>query len=188
MSRWLYKYDDKQCPLKTATSACPSVITPFEPVPKKREKLEKWLLDALSSSAFNACSYQELPAMTGEPMKITLKADAESSTNQSLFRFISKNLIIKILIVTWEWVCCKKSPKVMLPHIIAKQYLLKKLIGNLVTPFIIRTSMKQHSEIITTHPVSTVSEGTFKTVLDAKNEFKNSRKYYDFITKMGEYQ
>ena len=82
----------------------------------------------------------------------------------------------------------------MLPHIIAKQYLLKKLIGSLVAPFIIRTSMKQHSEIIITHPVSTISEGTFKTVLDAKNGFhsllidKNSRKYYDFITKLGVYQ
>ena len=47
-----------------------------EPVPENREKLVKWLLDAFSSSAFNACSYQELPAMSGELMKITLKPDA----------------------------------------------------------------------------------------------------------------
>ena len=54
--------DNSQCPIRTKTPLRPSTI-PFEPLPQNKEKLKKWLLGAFSSSAFNTCSYQELPAM-----------------------------------------------------------------------------------------------------------------------------
>ena len=91
----------QQCPLRTATPKRPSVI-PFEPIPENREKLEKWLLDAFASSSFNACSYQELPSMTGEPMKIVLKPNAPVSEiiNKSLCSSTLNNQQRETLIAT----------------------------------------------------------------------------------------
>ena len=71
--------DNSQCPIRTETPLRPSTI-PFKPVPENREKLQKWLLEAFSSSAFNTCSYQELPAMSGEPMQIKIKPNAPLSS------------------------------------------------------------------------------------------------------------
>ena len=50
---------------------------PFEPTEENIPKLEKWLLEAFSSSAFNDCTHQTLQTMTGEPMKIQVKPGAE---------------------------------------------------------------------------------------------------------------
>ena len=46
---------------------------PFEPTPQNRKRLERWLVEAFASSAFNTCTHQPLQGMTGVPMKTVKK-------------------------------------------------------------------------------------------------------------------
>lgn len=70
------KLSDKcGCPPRTKTPERPEVI-PFAPTDENVPKLKEWLLDAFASSAFNQCPHQELPTMTGEPIKLHLKDNA----------------------------------------------------------------------------------------------------------------
>ena len=77
--------------LKTATSeinetcSCPRRMAPPPlptelPVPateENREVLKKYLLDHYKSSTFNICSHQNLPMMSGPPMKLNIDLSAE---------------------------------------------------------------------------------------------------------------
>ena len=67
--------DECHCPTRTKTPDRPEQI-PFKPTDENVPKLKKWLLDAFASSAFNQCPHQELPQMTGEPIRLHLKDDA----------------------------------------------------------------------------------------------------------------
>ncbi len=60
------------CMDRTATPSRPERI-PFEPTKENVLKLEKWLLDAFESSAFNTCTHHPLQSMTGTPMKAVQK-------------------------------------------------------------------------------------------------------------------
>ena len=60
------------CPKHTPPPEKPDTI-PFPPTNENREKLEKWILNAYSSSAFNVCEHQILPKMKGKPLDVHLK-------------------------------------------------------------------------------------------------------------------
>ncbi len=61
-----------ECLERTTTPERPDRI-PFEPTKENLEKLERWLLDKFSLSAFNTCSHSPLQGMTGVPMKAMRK-------------------------------------------------------------------------------------------------------------------
>ena len=63
------------CPRRTPPPERPKEI-PFPPTTENIPKLKTWLLEAFASSAFNQCSHQTLPEMTGEPVQLHLKEDA----------------------------------------------------------------------------------------------------------------
>ena len=46
---------------------------PFKPTKDNIPRLEKWFLENFAGSAFNTCTQQPLPAMTGVPMTIKMK-------------------------------------------------------------------------------------------------------------------
>ena len=64
------------CPRRTEPPPPPDKM-PFAPTPENREKLEKWLLDYYSSSAFNTCEHQTLPKMAGKPLDIHFRPEAK---------------------------------------------------------------------------------------------------------------
>jgi len=72
------KVDDDvcNCHQRIAAPERPDRI-PFEPTKQNLPKLKAWLLDRFSSSGFNKCPHQELNSMTGAPMEIHFKEDAE---------------------------------------------------------------------------------------------------------------
>ena len=50
---------------------------PFRCIPENNSKMREWLLNRYKGSTFNKCTHQLLPGMTGPPLKIHLKPDAE---------------------------------------------------------------------------------------------------------------
>ena len=50
---------------------------PFKPTKENIPRLEKWFLKTFEGSAFNTCTRQPLPAMTGVPMTIRMKESAD---------------------------------------------------------------------------------------------------------------
>ena len=67
---------------------------PFQPTKENIPKFEKWFLETFASSAFNTCTQQPLPAMTGVPMAIILKELSEGDYLKS-FRPIPLSLHFK---------------------------------------------------------------------------------------------
>jgi len=67
-----------ECLLRNKPPPRPSRL-PFEPTEENNEKMKNWLLQRFASSTFNKCPHQPLPMMSGPPIKIHIKADAEPS-------------------------------------------------------------------------------------------------------------
>lgn len=62
------------CPLR---KPCPPLLDKL-PLPADndhRAELEEWIKQHFASSAFNTCTHQKMPEMTGEPLKINFKDD-----------------------------------------------------------------------------------------------------------------
>ena len=64
------------CPQRGCVQDRP-VSLPFAAIPENNTKMKAWLLDMFSSSTFNTCSHQLLPAMEGPPIKIHMDEDAK---------------------------------------------------------------------------------------------------------------
>jgi hypothetical protein len=64
------------CLARSSTPPRPDQL-PFSPTPENRDALEKWLLDYYGASAFNTCQHQQLPKMSGRPLDIHLREDAQ---------------------------------------------------------------------------------------------------------------
>ena len=64
------------CPLRTAPPPAPTTI-PFLPIAENRDKIEKWLLEYYSGSAFNTCEHQNLPKMKVKPLDIHFRPEAK---------------------------------------------------------------------------------------------------------------
>ena len=80
-----------QCPTRKPPPPVPSEI-PFAPVAANRQKLETWLKDRYSSSAFNVCTHQLLPTMSGPPYAFTStrKRLHRASTHQYQFHYTGR--------------------------------------------------------------------------------------------------
>ena len=50
---------------------------PYAPTEENIPKLKEWLLDYYGSTAFNTCEHQELPLMTGEPLRLHVDPNAK---------------------------------------------------------------------------------------------------------------
>ncbi|KAK3875216.1 hypothetical protein Pcinc_011499 [Petrolisthes cinctipes] len=64
------------CPLRQPPPPPPTAL-PFPAVEVNREKLGKWLLEFYKSSTFNVCKHQQLPMMSGPPMRLLVDPNAK---------------------------------------------------------------------------------------------------------------
>ena len=64
-----------ECIPRTAAPPRPECI-PFQPIPENISKLKTWLEENFASSAFNMCTHQLLPEMTGAPVDVVFKEGA----------------------------------------------------------------------------------------------------------------
>ena len=67
-------HDNCKCIPRATAPERPTRI-PYDPIPENVHKIKQWMVDRFSGSAFNQCTHQELPVMTGEPMDIIFKDD-----------------------------------------------------------------------------------------------------------------
>ena len=64
------------CPRRSPPPDMPQEL-PFKATSENTEKMRQWILSRYAASTFNTCPHQPLPAMTGPPMSIRVKPDAE---------------------------------------------------------------------------------------------------------------
>ena len=64
------------CPIRTGTPPPPSSI-PAHLKGANAAAIEKWILSYYASSAFNVCEHQSLPIMTGKPLTIHYRPEAQ---------------------------------------------------------------------------------------------------------------
>ena len=67
--------DGCECVLRSKAPDMPDEI-PYEPSEENIPKLKEWLINAFSASAFNKCTHQKLPEMTGKAMDIVFRENA----------------------------------------------------------------------------------------------------------------
>ena len=74
MSASIYKASDyAECKCLKRTKMPPALIKPpCELTMSNRKEIEKWIREYYAASAFNKCEHQELPILSGEPMKILI--------------------------------------------------------------------------------------------------------------------
>ena len=69
--------DEEECECLPRTPAPePPMTPPFEAVEENIPKLKEWMIGQFASSAFNKCTHQKLPTMTGKPMDVVFKENA----------------------------------------------------------------------------------------------------------------
>ena len=64
--------DECECLPRTLAPE-PPIDLPFEAVEENIPKLKQWMIGQFASSAFNKCTHQKLPRMTGKPMDVCFK-------------------------------------------------------------------------------------------------------------------
>ena len=64
------------CPQRKDVPDRPTSL-PFESSPDNNAKMKEWLLNRYAGSTFNVCPHQSLPTMSGPPVEIHLKEDAQ---------------------------------------------------------------------------------------------------------------
>ena len=62
------------CPRRVGPPPPPERL-PFEPTKENRKKLQEWILQRYSSSAFNTCDHQPIKTLAGEPLDIHFRED-----------------------------------------------------------------------------------------------------------------
>ena len=67
---------DCKCPVRETAPDAPTEL-PLEPTPDNTPRLEQWIRDYYSLSAFNCCECQPLPDMHGPPVKIHIQEGAK---------------------------------------------------------------------------------------------------------------
>ena len=65
-----------ECPSRQLPPPPPTQL-PCPPTAENRDKIEKFLLEYYKSSTFNICQHQNLPMMSGPPLRIMLSDDAQ---------------------------------------------------------------------------------------------------------------
>ena len=61
--------DNCSCPKREKPPPKPTAL-PYAPTAENKQKLKKWILDRYRASTFNTCENQELPRMSGPPLKM----------------------------------------------------------------------------------------------------------------------
>ena len=70
------------CPRRQAPPPIPT-NPPFPPTEENQEKIQQWILEYYSASAFNVCPHQPLPVMVGSPLKFHFRPDAEPKAHHT---------------------------------------------------------------------------------------------------------
>ena len=189
------------CPKRTTTPARPETI-PFPPTKENRDKLEKYLLDVFGSSAFNTCTYQDFPVISGEPMTIKLKPGAHQSS--PAYRpipvpFHFKEQVKKDLDKLVRMGVLEKVPQGETSDRCARMVIAVKGNGDprIVVDFTDNNNDSYREVHHTPSPFNLVAllpRGKLKTVVDAKDAFYSllldieSRQLTHFITEWGMYR
>ena len=189
------------CLLRLPPPDTQSMEPPFPLTAENRLKIENYLKDQYASSAFNVCTHQPLPMMTGPPMRLLIDPDAKPTAfhtpltvplhwmeevKADLDRDVRLGVLEQVPMgepVTWchrMVVCAKKNGK---PRRTVDFQPLNKHAA--------RETHHTQSPFI---QARTVPQNTKKTVLDAWNGYhsvplhEDDRHYTTFITPWGRYR
>ena len=196
------KPDEKgqcRCPRRGSTPRPPGA--PCELIPENREKLERFLKEYYAGSVFNQCGTQRLPEITGPPLKIFVKKNAQpiavhkpvpvavhwrEEVRKELERDCKLGVLDKVDVNNpADW--CHKM--VVVPKKTGKPRRTVDL-----QPLNRVTVRQTHHTQSPWHLARSVPANTKKTTCDVWNSFhtvpirKEDRKFTQFITPWGRYQ
>ena len=193
--------NDTPCLKRTATPDRPDTI-PFPPTIENRSKLRDYLLNTFASSGFNSCTYQILPEISGEPLKIEMKNNAHQAA--PAYRpipvpFHFKEQVKKSLDRLVRMGVLERVPQGNTVEYCARMVVATKTNGN---PRIVvdfqdinkETRREVHHTPSPFNLVSSIPAGKLKTVVDASDAFHSlllavqSRELTNFITEWGMYR
>ena len=190
-----------RCPKRKKPSEIKIKNPTCEMTKENRAIIQKHLLEQFASSTFNQCENQQLPTMTGHPVRITVEDGAEpvfqkgksvaihleKDVKASLDRDVNLGVIEKLPVNTpTEW--CARMVITPKPNgagirrcvdFTGLNKVSKRQLHNCTTPF---------------EQASKVPMNTLKTVMDAWNGYhsvpvhKKDRKYLNFHTQWGTYR
>ena len=192
--------DECHCPKRTPPPDRPKDI-PFAPTQENIPKLKSWILDTFGSSAFNQCPHQELPMMTGEPVRLHLKEDAVPYAahtpipvphhwKQKVKEDIDRDVRLKII---------EKVPQGTTAEWCARMIVTSKKNGDPRRTVDLQklneaTLREPHHTPSPFNVVSTVPTKTYRTVIDAWNGYHSlplheaTKNSMTFITEWGRYR
>ena len=193
--------DTAPCQKRTVTPNRPETI-PFPPTSENKGKLKQYLLDVFASSAFNSCSYQTLPEISGEPMTIDMKPNARQAS--PAYRpipvpFHFKEQVKKDLDRHVRMGVLEKVPQGEKVEFCSRMLTTTKSNGNprIVVDFQPLNPLTNREVHHTPSPfnlVASLPAGKLKTVVDASDAYhtlllsEESRKLTNFITEWGMYR
>ena len=188
------------CPTRSPPPDRPTTL-PFPATEGNRQKLEKYLLDLYSSSAFNTCEHQPLPMMSGPPLSLKIDPNAapkpchtpitipvhwQEEVKAGLDRDVRLGVLEKVPLgtpVTWchrMVICTKKNGS------------LRRTIN--FQPLNQHATRETHHCQSPFHQARSIPRLTKKTIFDAWNGYhsvalaEEDRHYTTFITPWGRYR
>ncbi len=188
------------CPQRAPPPSPPTTL-PFPGTAVNRRRLESYLLDLYSASAFNVCEHQPLPMMSGPPLSLNIDPTAvpkpchtpiavpihwQEEVKAGLDRDVRLGVLEMVPLgtpVTWchrMVICTKKSGS------------LRRTIN--FQPLNQHATRETHHCPSPFHQARAVPRGTKKTVFDAWNGYhsvalvEDDRHFTTFITPWGRYR
>ena len=192
--------DDCKCIPREPAPDPPKQI-PYPPTEENKKKLKEWLTTTFASSAFNTCTHQPLPEITGEPMKfhfkdtyephavhtpIPIAYHIEDAVDADIDRDVRLGLLEKVPEGTpVEW-CARMVVQIKKDGTPRRTIDFQELNK--------ATKRETHFTPTPFSIVSTTPANTYKTVLDAWNGYhslplsEEAKAATTFITKRGRYR
>ena len=189
-----------QCPTRQIPPPRPTQL-PYPATVDNREKIEKYLLEYYKSSTFNVCQHQNLPMMTGPPLRIMIDENAQPIAHhkptpvpvhwqQDVYAGLDQDVRLGVIEpvpvgtpVTW----CHKM--VVIPKKSGKPRRTVDL--QALNKYAVRETHHTESPF---HQARAVPPNTFKTVTDAWNGYHSitlheaDRHLTTFITPKGRFR
>ena len=185
------------CPTRAPPPDRPTSL-PFPGTEENRHRLERYLLDLYSASAFNVCEHQPLPKMSGPPLSLSIDPNAvpkpchtpiaipihwQDEVKAGLDRDVRLGVLEKVTPVTWchRMVICTK-----------KDGSLRRTIN--FQPLNQYATRETHHCPSPFHQAQAIPCRTKKTIFDALNGYhsvalsKEDRHFTTFITPWGRYR
>ena len=191
------------CPARASTPPPPSTAPfPITETEECRKRLQEWLLNHYSSSTFNCCPHQESKGMTGPPVKLAIKPDADLVCHTKPFKVPLhwKNQVKEGMERDVRLGIIEKLPP-NTPAVCCHRMVVTSKPGSTKPRRTVDMSSLKRASYRLTHPgappfleAQSVPGNTFKTVTDAYQGFHmiplhpDSRKYTMFITEDGMFQ